>query len=832
MLGKRRVCVAHLLALIALGTLFLSGCGFSASTAATDTTADTQSDAQQTAQDDQANNQGSQTDDDDIDQADAVGDTVDELDTEETPDRTAIKLDMMNVRVRNETDERADVTLRFMQSDMVSRLAFIRVLPGLVTTVSNVEIPDSIELSGVNELGEALESVTLVRGVDYDARTPAQYIVRKREASVDPDADAGTNGGSGGGTQIPTVPLAIEVVEPASDTETTLGSAFQVSWHDEGSSANASVFFWLEPVGSTDSSERIAISPGIDAAIDGTNDTLSVVVQDVALGNYNVIGEITDGVASVESMAPGLLSVTIDPTNTAPSLVILQPTENQEYLQSDKLAVSWEDADPDDNATIKFSLEPSGGGTGATYSMVPLFAEDPDGPNADTAKFNLNDVLPGTYDIFATIDDGNLIGTDRVVAVVTVVGDPANSPPTITLLAPTEDEKVEIGAYLSVRWDDEDEDDNARISFVLDPDVDAELLDGNEILLGSGFAEDDDGAADKATFGISEDIEVGFYRLVGVITDGISKMYARSTGVINVVAPDQPQLGPGDELAIVEPAADVFLRADDASQELTLRLEPVEIFDVADDIHIYLTNESYGGEIDVDVTPPGTFASSPEIQLPSITSAMVPNDAWPRKFDITVYARVDEQAYFARTESVVWIRREVEIHDVIPINYSCTLDEPLIPEPAGPDGLFVGLEIKWRGGGYGMPNEQIEPIAFWLSNDGSIPGDLKSTEDYREIAVVDAMDEVDEFQYTRVDWIDAFGVEHWLLEQQHIDIGNVPRIEPLIPGDYYRLSTAVESDKFGLITTVPHDQFVEVCYPLDDGSDELAADDGADRKEP
>ena len=98
------------------------------------------------------------------------------------------------------------------------------------------------------------------------------------------------------------------------------------------------------------------------------------------------------------------------------------------------------------------------------------------------------------------------------------------------------DVRVTRGTRLDIVIADEDPDSAATIDFYLDPnDV---PLDGNEILLGSGFAEDPDGPADIFSLLIGADVLPGFYRVLAVISDELSLELVLSLGRVEVVAND------------------------------------------------------------------------------------------------------------------------------------------------------------------------------------------------------------------------------------------------------------------------------------------------------
>ncbi|MGB2985432.1 MAG: hypothetical protein WBE26_06070, partial [Phycisphaerae bacterium] len=118
-------------------------------------------------------------------------------------------------RVRNESANRADVTLRFIHDETVVHLAFVRVLPDTVTTVLSPKPAGLIEASGIDERGEALASDAFAFGVDFDETTPAEYTITDEPPDEPPPDDPEPDNPE---------PATLTMLEPASDDTRTLGS--------------------------------------------------------------------------------------------------------------------------------------------------------------------------------------------------------------------------------------------------------------------------------------------------------------------------------------------------------------------------------------------------------------------------------------------------------------------------------------------------------------------------------------------------------------------------------------------------------------------------------
>jgi len=454
----------------------------------------------------------------------SVGDVVNSLDGggvgQPLPAGTTAK-------VRNESDRSADVTVRFVQGDTIVHLAFVRVTPETETSVASLEAADSIQVSGVDEQGSALASATLTFGADFDYTLPAVYTIRPADGAdpTDPQEGPSAPGSSENpGAETPDAATyerpTIALLEPTDDLRLVLGSTLTVKWEDTSSVSGTVVWLGLRAVNGNTAGDFIPLGPAVGAALDGLNDELLVVVQDVEVGNYEVVARIDDGVQVVSVTSPGIVEVSSDSDNAAPRITLEAPVSLMRLGSLDLLRIAWDDSDPDDNATVWFSLVPTDpdASLGGSFEIGPPVAEDPDGGNRDMGYWWLEDVLPGLYDLVATIDDGDLAGTSRVSGVIRIVPEEDNDAPILVLEEPAEDLDIPLEGSFLVQWSDSDTNDNARVSLMLDPMLSPSGGAADEILLVSSLGEDED--ADRITLGVPDDTPVGAYRVKGVITDG------------------------------------------------------------------------------------------------------------------------------------------------------------------------------------------------------------------------------------------------------------------------------------------------------------------------
>ena len=256
--------------------------------------------------------------------------------------------------------------------------------------------------------------------------------------------------------------------------------------------------------------------------------------------------------------------------NVPPVLAFVEPAADVTVAQGGGLAVIIDDEDPDSAAVIDFFLEPAEG-DGDSIILATGVPEDPDGDD-DSFLFTIGqDVTPGDYRLVGAISDElstAIEPADGIVHVIAGDGGGAddgndniddeednntpednepndedqgndnvlepeeNTGPTLAILEPKTNVSVRLGEDLSVSWEDADEDDDALITLLLDPD--AVDLDGGEIWIAE-FQEDPDGPdSDSASITI-ENVEPGVYHLLGVISDGELADTDRAAGLITVL---------------------------------------------------------------------------------------------------------------------------------------------------------------------------------------------------------------------------------------------------------------------------------------------------------
>ncbi|UCC30213.1 MAG: hypothetical protein JSU86_18685 [Phycisphaerales bacterium] len=673
----------------------------------------------------------------------------------------------IRARVRNESTLRANVTLWFIRDDVIAQSAFLHVRSGMITTVESRRSADTVEASGFDETGDVLDSAEFVFGVDFDETTPAEYTI-PADIPDEPIPDD---------VQPPT----IKMLEPESDETLTLGSTLIVRWTYTTASQETVVRIYMQRADAAGTEDRTQVGPTVAAALDGTAGELSIILQDIDPGLYRIVGEIDDGTEAITAVAPGWVEVVSDVDNAAPSITILDPLEEIELYEGEVLPIVWRVEGDDDNATVTFSLvnAEETGGTEEPIVIGQPPGDDSDGDGEYQAELTITGVRPGLYDLVGRIDAGELSAEDRVAGVVRIL----NDKPELTFLKPADDFELGPGEPFNVVWTDSDDNDNARILLLLDPDLNGIGLDGDEVLLVPPLDEDPDntGATDTLTVEIPTGVEKGEYRLAGTISDGIAgPVYARAPGLIyfGVCMPQDP------ELVLTVDGAPLKRRLGE-----TIEVE-LETSDVPIDagVRFYLSKVGSGGTVSAEMHTASVNLNDINVLAISSFEPVIPNEGWPRQFDLVVEAEVCGTLYSTAAPDSVWIRQEVEVTNVEVVSYAC---------PGKRDQQCPGLEVEWYGGGF----EELGPrenVQFWLSNDGSVPPDGVQDDTHR---IIHRASESPNMQ--QVEQITLPSVIIHVLEGG--DQLGCPR-----GLGHYKLVTVVESADFGRIIS-PHPDWIGLC---------------------
>jgi len=721
---------------------------------------------------------------------------------------------MARTRVRNESITRqVDVTVRFIRDDIVVHLAFVRVLPETATTVLSSQPVDTVEVLGNDSDGHALESALFLFGLDFNEKYPAEYIVlddhEEAQRPVAPDEI------------VPVAPSTLTLLEPAGAVMTFIGMTLDAKWEDFTELPDAVVRLYLRRPGAADR-DLIPVGPAIAAALDGLNDAYRVVLSGIAPGVYELVAELDDGTEVIRSVAPGRITVSAVPvqgdTNQPPTLAIsLVGGPGQLVLEpGESFEVVWDDADPDDNATILFTLEPSTAGTTGVYQISPPFAEDLDGPAADRALLSVSGVLPGLYDLVGTISDGVLLGVARLPRAIRVRPhqEVPNIPPFIEVTEPLALVEVVPGDTFKIAWNDDDPDDDARIMLFLDPDHTAKKRNGNEIVLFDSISED--GAGDELLIGLPEDLLPDIYGVGAVISDGIVEFEARAPGLLKVGEPSDyeppvegPRPRPADHLTVAGPIRGVVRYNGDA---LLLVIPIVDEQYVGGPDRLTLTNVPYGGDTTVDLVPTAWSIEDDALIHVVLPRDAVPNRAWPREFDAQiVLTGADGVSKEQFTAERVWVPQDVELVSVDAVGFSCDTDGMLVEENV----RFTGLEISWFGGGL-SEQAQDSTVEIWLTADGVVPSD--SVEDHLHRLLYQGAGSPNATSAAHV----VLDAVYFGREDVMIPAGAETPDRPVLDAGVYHVVAVADLTDYGRITAPAYPTTVELCT-LEDAARSIAS---------
>ncbi len=319
-------------------------------------------------------------------------------------------------------------------------------------------------------------------------------------------------------------PPELEIDEPDGFGDLA-DQSFDIEWTDSDDE-NASITFFYDTDRSGENGIRI---PGVFDE-DDTADQFTWDTSEVPDGSYYVYGRIDDGAQVVVDYSFG--PVTVSHPDTPPTITILEP-DGVDDLADLNYTITWNDDDPEDNASITLFYDDDNTGANGTQITTGLIDEnDP----ADTFVWDTAMVPAGTYYIYGRIDDGAQVVVDYSSGPVTISH--ANSSPTITLLEPDGIGDVADAVY-TITWEDEDPDDNAAVRLFYDDDASGE---NGTLITVSGPIDEDDGS-DQFIWNTAG-IPAGQYYLYAEIDDGTNAPvtnYSSASVTIEHLAPSDWQ---------------------------------------------------------------------------------------------------------------------------------------------------------------------------------------------------------------------------------------------------------------------------------------------------
>ncbi|MCI0497433.1 MAG: right-handed parallel beta-helix repeat-containing protein [Thermoplasmata archaeon] len=222
--------------------------------------------------------------------------------------------------------------------------------------------------------------------------------------------------------------------------------------------------------------------------------------------------------------------------NVPPRLKFTNPgDEDEDYLwkgEQDHYFIQWEDNDPDDNASMKFSFTAEKGDEGTRIPGI-YFEDttDSQGREIDTLRWEVDKVAEGDYYLCAVLEDeaDNKVTVYSKGRVLIREGTP-NSAPSIEITQPDgEDDVIELNGTYQVWFNATDEDgDVLDVYLYYDEDTDQ----------GNGYTAMTNGSLDGTvghfiweTAGVPR----GEYYVLGAVYDGVNDVvWDYSTGTISI----------------------------------------------------------------------------------------------------------------------------------------------------------------------------------------------------------------------------------------------------------------------------------------------------------
>jgi hypothetical protein len=276
-----------------------------------------------------------------------------------------------------------------------------------------------------------------------------------------------------------------------------------------------------------DSEASITLSYGTETTVEGviveglkegTDTTYTWDVSGMVNGTWFVHATLTDAENEVEVVSTGAVTVehiVLHP----PTLAFIEPNGVDDTIGLDPFQITWEDDDPDDDATISLFWDDNPKDFDGTLLELAISEDD----GTDSYSFDPTLFGNGDYYIYGIITDGDHTESIYALGPITVF---YNDAPTITVTDP--DGASDLGdADYTIRWTDDDPDNDATIALYYDDNDNGE--DGTLIV--DALSEDDTG--DFYLWNTSLVAE-GNYWIYAVIDDGYETQLDYSDGPVTV----------------------------------------------------------------------------------------------------------------------------------------------------------------------------------------------------------------------------------------------------------------------------------------------------------
>jgi hypothetical protein len=187
---------------------------------------------------------------------------------------------------------------------------------------------------------------------------------------------------------------------PSGGSNTTVQNSFyNLQWTDSDSDDDASInlYYSTNSSGVCESNNLVTSNVSENNATDSFNwDT-----NGIAAGTYYLCATIEDQVSKEQIWNPQVFTIT---NNTIPTLSFNTPATGTNIISNtDGVLLDWNDADPDDNASIEFYIVTST--SVACNTGTPILSTNEDSAT-DTFNYDTTTMASGTYYFCADIDDG------------------------------------------------------------------------------------------------------------------------------------------------------------------------------------------------------------------------------------------------------------------------------------------------------------------------------------------------------------------------------------------------------------------------------------------
>ena len=191
-------------------------------------------------------------------------------------------------------------------------------------------------------------------------------------------------------------PPSLTILEP-DGTEDTASTSYTISWQAADPDNDAQIALYYD----TDNTGQDGTLIVEDLSEDAEEDAYEWATTAVPAGDYYIYGVIKDRVNSaVTSYSSGAVTIRQPAENTPPSLTILEPDGTEDRADT-TYTISWEAADPEENATLALYYDKDNSGADGTL-IVENLEED---AATDTYTWATAALPAGTYYIYGVIKD-------------------------------------------------------------------------------------------------------------------------------------------------------------------------------------------------------------------------------------------------------------------------------------------------------------------------------------------------------------------------------------------------------------------------------------------